>query len=82
MANLRESIKISSDFSNAICELGNCYDRINQLDKAVEHYDMAIEVDPYHADAWYNKGQVLMSKGDIKGGNKCINRAINLHLGR
>ena len=63
MDNLREAMSISSGFSTAICELGNCYDRLNELDKAVEHYDKAIEIDPDHADAWYNKGQALIKKG-------------------
>lgn len=82
MNNLREAMSISSDFSTAICELGNCYDRLNKLDEAIEHYDKAIGVDPYHADAWYNKGQALIKKGNCSEGEQCISKAIDLYLGR
>lgn len=82
MGNLRKATAISSDFSTGICEIGNCYDRLNQPDKAVEHYDKAIGVDPYHADAWYNKGQVLIKQGNNSEGEECISKAIDLHLGR
>jgi len=82
MDNLREATAISPDFSTGICELGNCYARLNEHDKAVEHYDKAIGVDPYHADAWYNKGQALIKQGNSSEGEHCISKAIDLHSGR
>jgi tetratricopeptide (TPR) repeat protein len=32
---------------------------LNKFDEAIKAYDKAIEIDPQHSNAWYNKGLAL-----------------------
>jgi tetratricopeptide (TPR) repeat protein len=45
--------------------LANALARKGQSDEAIVHYDEAIELQPYYADAYYNRGSVLFAKGRI-----------------
>ena len=40
------------------------------------------EADPFHADAWFNKGMSLKRMGRENESLPCIEKAIDLYLGR
>jgi tetratricopeptide (TPR) repeat protein len=43
--------------------LANALTRKGQSDEAIVRYDEAIKLQPYYADAYYNRGSVLFAKG-------------------
>jgi protein O-mannosyl-transferase len=45
--------------------LANALARKGQSDEAMVHYNEAIRLQPYYADAYYNRGSVLFAKGHI-----------------
>jgi protein O-mannosyl-transferase len=45
--------------------LANALAGKGQADEAMVHYDEAIKLQPYYADAYYNRGSVLFGKGRI-----------------
>jgi len=45
-------------------------------------YDRALEIDPHDSDTWYNKGLSLKKIGRFDDAKACIDRAIDLALGR
>jgi protein O-mannosyl-transferase len=45
--------------------LANVLARKGQSDEAMVHYNEAIRLQPYYADAYYNRGSVLFAKGHI-----------------
>jgi tetratricopeptide (TPR) repeat protein len=46
--------------------------------KRLESYDEAIEIDPYYADSWYNKGNSLEELGRYDDAIRCYDKAIDL----
>jgi len=79
---LHRAIEITPRYPNALIELGNCFDYLNRYDDAVLFYEKVIGVDPWHADAWFNKGMSLKKMGRDKDALPCIERAIELYCGR
>jgi tetratricopeptide (TPR) repeat protein len=45
--------------------LANALARKGQSDEAIVHLEKAIKLQPYYADAYYNRGSVLFAKGSI-----------------
>jgi Flp pilus assembly protein TadD len=45
-------------------------------------YDEALRHDPYNAETWFNKGLILKRIGREDEAFSCINRGIDLALGR
>lgn len=56
---LNRAIEITPHYPHALIELGNCFDFLNRYDDAVIFYEKVIAVDPFYADAWFNKGLSL-----------------------
>jgi tetratricopeptide (TPR) repeat protein len=69
-------------FAGAWHEKGNCLDELGRYDEALSSYDHALKLDPYDAETWYNKGLVLKRIGRETEAYACINRGIDLALGR
>src|SRR4051812_33494841 len=51
------------DSAIALNRQGNELRRVNKLVEALESYDRAIDVDPQHVPALYNRGNVLLALG-------------------
>ena len=47
-------------------------------DNAIENYDKAIDMEPYSADAWYNKGSALEELSKYDEAIKCYDNAIDI----
>lgn len=69
-------------FAGAWHEKGNCLDEMGRCDEAIASYDEAIRHDPYNAETWFNKGLLLKRIGREDEAFSCINRGIDLALGR
>jgi len=82
MTMLQHAVEISPKYSQALYELGVCFECMNKHDDAVAFYEKAIKIDPFHADAWFNKGMNLKKMGRDKESMPCIERAIELYCGR
>ena len=54
---------------------GTIFGRKGYFDKAIKHFDKAIEIDPQCFDAWFNKGVALINKGDDPGALECFQKA-------
>lgn len=82
METLEEAVRLSPNFSSALCIMGHCKEKQGQDDQALNLYSRAIEVDPYNSKAWYYKGEALTRIGQAKEGRKHIEKAISLSFGR
>ncbi len=71
----------SSRINNALLytELGNCYDEIGQVDKALELYDLCIAEYPYNYQAYFNKGVTLLRQKSIEEALTCFKKSIFLN---
>ena len=47
--------------SDAWNNKGLALDNLGRYEEAIKYYDKAIELDPNNADAWYNKGLLLVN---------------------
>jgi Tfp pilus assembly protein PilF len=63
-------------------EKGNCLDELGRCEEALSSYDTAINLDPHHAEAWFNKGLTLKKMGLEKEAYVCMNRGVDITLGR
>ena len=53
-------------YSEAWYELGYCYENSDQLENALIAYDKFIEIEPYNATGWYNRGIVQIRIGEME----------------
>jgi tetratricopeptide (TPR) repeat protein len=79
---LHRAVKIAPHHIHSLIEIGNCYEYLNQSDKAILYYEQVIQIDPFHAEAWFNKGMSMKKTGNEKEATLCIERAIELYCGR
>ena len=79
---LKEAIDKYPRNVNAHTLIRNCHDCLDKVEEAISSYDKALEIDPEHAEAWFNKGMTLKKTGQIKDATKCIEKCINLYCGR
>ena len=82
MESLEEAVRLSPNFSSALCVMGHCKEKQGHDEKALELYTQAIEVDPYHSKAWYYKGETLNRLGRTEEGKKHTEKAVLLSFGR
>lgn len=63
---------------NIYTELGNCYDYLEQYDKAVAMYDKGLENHPYYYHLHFNKGVSLMRQEKYEEALECFKTSIFL----
>jgi len=79
---LKNAIEANPRYTEAYTLLGNCQDCLGQNEEAIASYDKALQIDPGHAEAWFNKGMSLKKTGQIKESLQCIEKSIDLYCGR
>jgi tetratricopeptide (TPR) repeat protein len=79
---LTKAIDKFPKYTEAYTMLGNCQECLEKNDDAIASYNKALEIDPSHADAWFNKGMVLKKMGRTKESAQCIEKSIDLYCGR
>jgi len=50
--------------ASILTKLGRCYRNLNHIDKAIEYYNMALEINPNEAAAYSNIGTIHILRGD------------------
>jgi tetratricopeptide (TPR) repeat protein len=56
-------LNLKPDFPEAHNNLGNAYSEQGEIDKAIEHYQIALKLKPDYSDAHYNLGIAYQKKG-------------------
>ncbi|MDD1700478.1 MAG: tetratricopeptide repeat protein [Methanoregula sp.] len=69
-------------YTEAYTLLGNCQDCLDKKEDAIASYNKALQIDPGHAEAWFNKGMILKKMGQTKEATQCIEKSIDLYCGR
>ncbi|MCU0633159.1 MAG: tetratricopeptide repeat protein [Methanolinea sp.] len=82
LEQIEKAISTDPHFAMAWHEKGNCLDELGRCEEALSSYDTAIQLDPHHAEAWFNKGLTLKKMGKEKEAYSCMNRGVDLALGR
>jgi tetratricopeptide (TPR) repeat protein len=54
------------------------YSDLSKYQEAIESFDKAIEIDPKHAEAWYNRACGEIRKGKIESGLEDLKKAIEI----
>ena len=54
---------------------------LHRLPEALSSYDRAIALNPDFAQAWNNKGNVLLTSGSVEAAIECYDRAIAIEPG-
>ncbi|MEO9475619.1 MAG: tetratricopeptide repeat protein [Cyclobacteriaceae bacterium] len=62
--NLEAAIADEPDNTNLIFTLAAMYEELDQVDKAMETYNRALDVDPNHFESNFNKGVILLNKAN------------------
>jgi tetratricopeptide (TPR) repeat protein len=80
--NLLKAIEKYPKYAEAWAMLGTCQGCLDNDDDALASYNKAIQLDPGHADAWFNKGMILKQKGRNTEATRCIEMSMDLYCGR
>jgi len=68
MMRVRDEETNGRDYSSTLAKKG-------QLDDAIEHLRIRLELNPDDPKAWYDLGELLFKKGDSKGGFEAFHKA-------
>lgn len=79
LTELEKNPSLSVPRVNVYTELGNCYDYLEQYDKAVAMYDKGLENHPYYYHLHFNKGVSLMRQEKYEEALECFKTSIFLH---
>lgn len=82
LEHIEKAITTDPHFAMAWHEKANCLDELGRCEEALSSYDTAIRLDPHNAEAWFNKGLTLKKMGREKEAYSCMNRGVDLALGR
>lgn len=74
----------SGDMYNEIAGVGQFHGglvklRADKLDEAIAMFGKAIHFNPNYADAYYNRGEALIAKGDLKAAIQDCNKVIEIN---
>lgn len=78
IAFLMESIKHNNEFIQAQVNLGVAYRKLGDDERALEYYDIAIEINPRYAESHYFRANIFYPDIDLPGGIAGYTRAIGL----
>ena len=78
----KKAIDTHPGYAEAYALLGNCQECLDKKEDALASYNTALQIDPGHAEAWFNKGMILKKMGQTKEATQCIEKSIDLYCGR
>jgi tetratricopeptide (TPR) repeat protein len=79
---LNKALILMPHFPVAWYQKGVCQDHLDNRDEALKSYDACLTHDPYHAEAWFNRGMLLKKMGMDEEGDRSVKRAVDLCCGR
>lgn len=71
-------IKIEEDHTMTLCYIGECYEKLKQMEDSFFYFQKALSIDPECADAWFGCGIVKMHDELYDESLTFIQRAIDL----
>ena len=71
------AIAIKPDYAEAYNNLGVTYNKLGQLEQAVQAYEEALKIDPDYADAHNNLGILFKELGQLDKAIKSHEQAID-----
>lgn len=74
-----ENPSCSQPLANIYTELGNCYDELEDFDKAVFYYNKGLETNPYYFHLHFNKGVCLMRQDKYAEAIECFKTSMFLN---
>jgi tetratricopeptide (TPR) repeat protein len=74
--SLQTALSLRRRYPDALCELGYCLELANRFDEALRLYDEALKIDADDHVARLSKGRALMAKGDLRGAEPQLQRAL------
>jgi len=80
LADYDKSISLDPDFVFAFYNRANFNLRIKEIDKAIEDYEIAVELNPRLAEPYFNRGLVYLYKEERKTGCLDIGKAGEMGL--
>jgi len=60
------AVMIAPQFTSAICEMGNCYQKLGRFPEAVSKFDAVLKILPSSVEAEMNRNWVLEKMGRKK----------------
>ena len=63
----QQAVQLDPSDPQAYITLGGIYYQIQSWDKAAEQFQLAINLKPDYANAYYNLGHVMVERGDLQG---------------
>lgn len=78
IACYEEAMSIEGPQAVAFSYIGECYEKLEQLEQALIHYDQAIALDPNWVDAWVGRGVVKDIQGRLNESIKDLETAVRL----
>ena len=79
---LKKAIDKYPRYTEAYTLMGNCQDFLDKNEDDISFYDKALQIDPGHAEACFNKGMSLKKLGKNKEATLCVEKSIDLYCGR
>ncbi|MCB1194836.1 tetratricopeptide repeat protein [bacterium] len=76
--SFEKALEIRPD-TETLFQLGLCYERINELQKARELYEYVVAIKPNHADAHFSIGLLDFRTQDFSSATERIDRALKLN---
>ncbi len=62
----RQAVVIAPRYANAICQMGNCLEKIGRYNEAVAVYERVLSIDPLNTDA-QTKKDMITTAGALNG---------------
>ncbi len=74
--HLLELLAVNNDYDFVHFALGTNYSLWKKFDKALMHFNKAIEIFPYHVESWFNKGVIHKDKFEIYEMIECFKNVV------
>lgn len=79
---LNRALVLRPHFPVAWYQKAVCQDSLDKREEALTSYDSCLTHDPYHAEAWFNRGMLLKKMGRDEEGDRSVKKAVDLCCGR
>ena len=66
------------DSDYALCYIGECYEQIGNLEKAMDHYRKTLERNPEIPDAYWRISKILKKQGDCENALLYVEQALSI----
>ena len=65
VASYQTAVNINPEYPEALCNMGNAFKHMDNLDAALYHYEQALKIKPGHFECQYNMANLFYQKGDF-----------------